>query len=132
MLNPFPIQFLALFAYFILRFFVGAILIYLGFSHLRARHELKEVLRLSWWPFGKISTFLLITAELFLGTLILAGAFTQFAVLILMGLCIEMLFLRNHFNHPSIPPKIFYLLLLAASLSLFITGAGALAVDLPI
>lgn len=132
MLNPFPIQWLALFAYAILRWAIGFILIYLGFKHWRVRHELKDILTLSWWPFGKISAILLAIGEIMLGLMFVAGAFTQIAALLLMGMCLEMLLWRKHWQHDSLPPKIFYVLLLAASLSLFITGAGALAIDLPI
>lgn len=132
MLNPIPIQFLALFAYFILRVFVGAILIYLGLKHWRYATELKEVLTLKWWPFGGLSTGILICFELLLGFLFIVGMLTQIAAFFTFFMCIEFLILRKYFDHHSIPPKIFYLLLLAASLSLFITGAGVLAVDLPI
>lgn len=132
MLNPIPIQFLALFAYFILRVFVGAILFYLGITHIRYFSELKHTLRLSWWSFGTLSTIGLILTELALGLLITAGAYTQYATLILAALSIKMLIVRNWIAHHSIPPKIFWFLLLGASLTLFITGAGVPAVDLPL
>lgn len=132
MLNPFPIQFLALLAYALLRVGIGSILLYLGYTHWKHRHELRSILTLSWWPFGYLSTFLLLAAEVIIGTLLILGAYTQIAALLLMGMCIEMLIWRNHWHHPTLPPKIFYLLLLFTSLSLFITGAGALAFDLPI
>lgn len=132
MLNPFPIQFLSLFAYFILRFFVGTILIYLGFKHYRNRDTLKETLILSWCKHGASATWFLILGEIIIGSLLVLGAYVQYAALALIVMCIEMLIIRNWFSHPNIPPKIFYLLLLACSLSLFITGAGVLAFDLPI
>ena len=132
MLNPFPIQFLSLFAYFLLRLFVGGILIYLGISHLKHKDELKRILILSWFPYGTMTTHLFIAGELLLGSLIVAVAYTQYAALAIMAMCFKMLIMRNWFAHPSIPPKIFYLLLFGASLSLFITGAGVIAFDLPI
>jgi len=132
MLNPFPIQFLALLAYFILRVCVASILLYLGLSHLKHRHELKEVFTLSWLPFGTVATLVFALTEIIVSLFIFAGAHTQYAVLFVTAMSIKMIFLRQWFNHPTIPPKIFYVLLLGVSLTLFITGAGAFAFDLPI
>jgi hypothetical protein len=50
----------------------------------------------------------------------------------LIAMCLKMFVMRNWFDHPSIPTKLFYVLLFAASVSLFITGAGVFAFDLPI
>lgn len=105
---------------------------YLGFSHYKHRRELIGVLRLSWWPWGRLTTFILIIFELIIGVMFVLGIYTQLAALLTALMCVEFLILRNKFQHQSIPPKIFYALLLGASLSLFITGAGVLAFDLPI
>lgn len=132
MLNPFPIQFLAMLAYLILRVTIAGILIYLGISHLKHRHELKEVFTLSWFPYGTTTAWTFALLEIILGLFIFSGAHTQYAVLVVLIMSCKMLLMRHWFNHPTIPPKIFYVLLLGASLTLFITGAGALAFDLPI
>lgn len=132
MLSIFPIHFLSLFAYFILRFCVGAALIYLGFIHLQYRHELKDVLRLSWWPFGTVTTYTFALSEIIIGVFILAGAYTQLATLLVFFMSLKMLVLRSWFNHHTIPSRLFYFLLLGASLSLTITGAGVFAFDLPL
>ncbi len=132
MLNLFPIQFLALFAYLILRIFVACILIFLGAQHVRYRNELKHILQLSWFPFGTLVTTIFVVTEITLGLLIFVGAFTQIAMLLVGTMSLKMIFLRTYFHHHSIPSKIFYTLLFACSLSLFITGAGVLALDLPI
>jgi hypothetical protein len=60
------------------------------------------------------------------------GAYTQVAAIGAIVLSIKMLVLRRHLAHPSIPQPLFYVLMLAISVSLFITGAGALAFDLPL
>jgi uncharacterized membrane protein YphA (DoxX/SURF4 family) len=132
MLNPFPIQFLALFAYFLLRVFLGSILIYLGLLHYKHRNELKHILKLSWFPYGTLVAFVFPAGELFIGSLIVLGAYTQYAALAAALMSIKMLVIRNCFNHSSLPSKLFYFLFLGVSISLFITGAGALAFDLPI
>lgn len=132
MLNPFPIQFLALFAYFLLRLFVGSVLIYLALSHHKHREELKDILTFSWFSYGRFVTTSVIVGEFIIGSLLIAGAYTQYAALAVMALCFKMIIMRNWFAHSSFPSRLFYFLLLGTSLSLFITGAGALAFDLPI
>ncbi|MBY0309732.1 DoxX family membrane protein [Patescibacteria group bacterium] len=132
MLNLFAIQWLALFAYAILRVTVGAVLIILGIRHLRLRQEIALVTNAPLFPFPKIAVALLILAELVAGALITLGAYTQLGALILISLAVKMLLWRDRFAHPSIPSRLMYLLLLGCGLSLFITGAGVLAIDLPI
>lgn len=132
MLNIFPIQFLSLFAYFILRLFIGGILFFLGMRHYSYREELQHVLVLSWFPYGRLVTTVFILGELLAAAFILIGAFTQLAALAVILMSLKMLCVRDWFDHPSIPSKIFYLLLLGASITLFITGAGVFAVDLPL
>lgn len=132
MLNPFPIQFLALLSYFILRLFLAGILLYLGINHLRHRHELKKVLKLACWPYGYFTTITFATGEIILSLLILTGAFTQYACLAIIAMSLKMIILKKYFNHFTIPPRIFYILLLGTSLTLFITGAGVFAFDLPL
>jgi uncharacterized membrane protein YphA (DoxX/SURF4 family) len=132
MLNPFPIQFLSLLAYFILRVITGLILIILGYRHFKNRRDLAQTLSFRFFPFGSIATTFLILTELAVGTLFVLGMHTQFAALVLMAMSVKMLVLRPKFNHSSIPSRLMYLLFFAISCSLFITGAGALAFDLPI
>ena len=132
MLNPFPVQFLSLFAYFLLRLFVGGILLYLGCKHFKYRRELKDVLVLSWFPYGRFTSSAFVFGEFILGILIVAGVFTQYVALCIMLMCIKMMVMRGWFAHHSLPPKSFYVLLFGSALTLFITGAGALAFDLPI
>jgi len=132
MLNVFPIQFLALFAYFILRVAVGFVLMYLGFSHIAARFELSHILRFSWWPFGYTSTMIFAAAELILACMFIFGALTQIAALVTFLMCVKLMILQHYFVHPTIPSRLFYILLAGASFSLFITGAGVFAVDLPL
>jgi uncharacterized membrane protein YphA (DoxX/SURF4 family) len=132
MLNPFPIQFLSLFAYFILRIFIGFILLVFGFRHWKQRESLYPVLVLPIFPFGKISVAILIISELVIGTLFVLGLYTQIAALITILMSIKMIILRKKFSHPALPSRLVYFLFLGISCSLFITGAGVLAFDLPI
>jgi len=132
MLNLFPLQWLALFAYFILRLFVGGILVYLGMHHTKSYRELVSSTTWPLLPHHPLPIMLLIASELLLGVALLLGAYTQLIVFGIFMLALKMLLWRNRFTHPSIPDRWFFILLLGCSLSLFITGAGAIAFDLPI
>jgi uncharacterized membrane protein YphA (DoxX/SURF4 family) len=132
MLNPFPIQWLALFAYLLLRVCAGAVLLLLGIRHLGYHKELAQRLTLPIFPFNRISIALLILTELVSAVSLLLGFYTQIGALLMVILAVKCLLLNNRFNHPSIPPRMVYILLIGIGLSLFITGGGALAFDLPI
>lgn len=132
MLNLFPIQFLSLFAYFILRVITGLVVLWLGFKHYQHRNELSDILVLPIFPFGKTAVFFLVLTEIIIGTLLTIGLFTQAGAILLMLLSLKMMVLYKHFNHPTLPNKLTYLLLFAIGFSLFITGAGIFAFDLPI
>ena len=132
MLNPFPIQFLALLGYFILRVVVGISFLYLGKSHFKVRHGLYPILKLCWLPFGKLFTFSLILSEYVIGTLFVLGFYTQIAALLGILMSVKMLFLRNKFVTPHLPDRLTYFLIFGICCLLFITGAGIFAFDLPI
>ncbi len=74
---------------------------------------------------------ILILAEVVIGGMLIIGAYTQIAALGAMALSIKLLISRGPLPS-ALPPKLFYCLLLGISISLFITGAGLFAVDLPI
>lgn len=132
MLNPFPIQFLALLAYFILRVIVGFVFLHLAYRHFKLRKTLQPILVLPYFSFGKITTFVLIITELIIGIMFLVGFYTQIAALITIIMSLKMLVLRNKFITPHLPNRLTYLLLFGIGCSLFITGAGIFAFDLPI
>lgn len=132
MLNPFPIQFLAILAYAILRVIVGLILVYLGILHIQRRYDLRHALILPFFPFGTLTAWCFGIAELIAGGMFIAGYYTQIAALVAIALSFTLIIFNKRFSSPYFPGKLFYLLLFAASLSLFITGAGAFAFDLPI
>ena len=133
MLNVFPVLFLSLLAHAILRVCVGGILVYLGLRHITKERIGLHILFKEHWP--NAATFLVwyfAIVELVAGMFLIVGAWTQIATLVTLFFSVKMLVLRKYMAHPSIPPPLFYVLLLGASFSLFITGAGAFAFDLPI
>jgi len=132
MLSIFPIHYLSLLAYTLLRLFIAGVLFTLAISHTRQRRGLVEALQCSWLPFKRTTIYQLIVFEYVLATLILFGAWTQLATLLVAILSLKMIIFHKLFPHPAIPSRLFYVLLLGASLTLTITGAGVFSVDLPI
>lgn len=132
MLSIFSTQFLALFAYTILRVVVGVVLIYLGLSHVRRRAELAPRFSFSFFPFGTFFAWYLAVVELVAGTLFILGLYTQIGALLSFLLSLKFIMMHKKFGGTHVPGRLFYVLLLGASLSLFITGAGFFAFDLPI
>jgi len=132
MLNLFPIQFLAPLAFALLRVCVGALLLRLGIRHLKGRAHLQEVFTFTYFKKGVLLATLFGIIEIVIGALFVVGLFTQVAALLLMLLSLKIIIMHTRFTHPLIPQRLFYVLLFSASLSLFITGAGIFAIDLPI
>lgn len=132
MLNIFPIQFLAPFAYVLLRVALGIIFLYLGLSHVKHRQELRYVFTLPILPFGLFFTWYIALAELIIGSLFIAGLYTQIAALLAVLYTSKLLVMYKRFSHPLLPTKMSLFLLLVSSISLLITGAGPFAFDLPI
>ncbi len=132
MLNLFPIQFLSLFAYAILRIVIGITYLILARKHLHSFSTLAPEIH---WPFfkdGRIILSLIIMSEFLIGGLFVIGLATQAAAIASIGLCAKLLIWHHRFPAGSIPNKLTYVLLLAISVSLLITGAGIVAFDLPI
>lgn len=132
MLNLFPIQFLAPFAYFLLRVCIGFILVRFGVVHIRNRHTLKDTFSFGIFPYGLFFTWYLGIVEIIIGTLFLVGFLTQLAAILSMVLSLKLMVMHKRFVHPLIPSRLTYVLLFFISLSLLITGAGIFAFDLPI
>lgn len=132
MLNPFPIQFLALLAYLILRVVIGAALLYFGIRHGRQREAFAQGLGLPHTQTGIFFVVLIALFECVVGLMFILGYYTQIAALATLLMSATLITLRKQFTTPLLESRMFYVLLGGAALSLFITGAGALAFDLPI
>lgn len=127
MLNVVPIQFLAMFAYLFLRITVGITLLLFG-------TQLAQ-LALSMSTLTSRRAYLLILIailSLVSSGLLILGLFTQIGALFVIGLAFTQLVAPNHTIKGLIPSSLVWFLLLGAGVSLFITGAGVFAFDLPI
>lgn len=131
MLNIFPIQFLAPLAYTLLRVAVGVLLIRIGIIRIKHRtpNSLIVATKVSFPP-----SILLIVGflEIIAGAFLFVGLYTQIAALITLFFSFLHVLFPKRLSGTGIPPRIFFVLLFFVSLSLFITGAGAFAFDLPI
>ena len=126
-------MFLSLFAHALLRLCLGGAFLYLGSRHLRKKREtLTAGFREHWPRLAHICSWHLGIVEIITGSMLLLGAYTQIAALVAALLSLKMLVLRRTLPRPAIAEPRFYVLALGASLSLFITGAGAFAFDLPL
>jgi uncharacterized membrane protein YphA (DoxX/SURF4 family) len=132
MLTLFPIQWLALLAYFILRIVVGLVIFYLGVRHLQNRHTIAPRLSPPLFPFPLTATWLVALTEISSGLLLIFGIYTQIGALLLIALALKMLVWYARLGQWFVPSRITLVLFMAIGLSLFITGAGAFAFDLPI
>lgn len=132
MLNPFPIQFLALVAYTLVRVFLGLVLLNLGITHVRKRKEVSKSFRLPLFPESPFVVTLFGLAEILLGTLFMLGFSTQYAALGTIFMSIFVLFVYRRIASPHIPQKLSWGFILITACSLFITGAGIFAYDLPL
>lgn len=126
-------MFLSMLAHAILRVMLGGALLLLGYRHLFTRRRsfsraVKPTFRRAATPF----IIALGALEAMAGTLFVLGAWTQIAALAAMFYAMGLLIFRGVVAHTSLPDRWFYFMVLAASLSLLITGAGAFAFDLPI
>lgn len=117
MLNLFPIQFLAPLAYVLLRIALSLVLLKVGMRGLRK---------------ATMASRTLAVVEIVTGVLYFLGLFTQIAALLGMALSLMVLFpfirkcVPTHFDVRTA------FFILTISISLFITGAGPFAFDLPI
>ncbi len=132
MLNPFPIQFLALFAYTLVRMFLGIVLLNLGITHVRKRKEVSQSFRLPLLPKSPFMVTFFGLCEILLGTLYILGFSTQYAALGTIFISILVLFVYRRIASPHIPQKLSWGFILICACSLFITGAGIFAYDLPL
>lgn len=125
-------MYLSLIAHALLRMTAGAILVSLGYRHWKQKESVRSALSPVFPSWAHAIAIKLAVAEAMIGLALIAGFYTQIAALAAIIFSIKILMFRKRLTHPLFPSPLFYVLLIAVSLSLFITGAGAFAFDLPI
>jgi uncharacterized membrane protein YphA (DoxX/SURF4 family) len=82
--------------------------------------------------FGRNIVWYYIAAEVIIGVMLIIGLYTQIAALLALIGAIKLIYFRNRFPSLSEKPVAYHLLVIAVSASLMLSGAGAIAVDLPL
>jgi len=134
MLNPFPdLLVYSLLAPFILRVVAGLIFMNLGVLAFKNEKE-RWVISLSTLniPNPRMAVKIFGVIEIISGISLILGFYTQIAALILALLTFTEAYVE--YKDPAILKRnfVFYIMLLAITLSLLLSGAGAFAIDLPL
>lgn len=144
MLNPFPdLLVLGFFAPLILRVSVGLLFLWMSYEHVYKRREAiitsvqtnppgPLLLKPYFGPFTSYIVWAIGAVELVVGAALVVGYFTQVASLLGIVLVLKKLYFKKHYSDIALLSVPTYLLLLAIFLSLLLSGAGALAFDLPL
>src|SRR6185312_14389871 len=132
MLNTFP-AFLTygFFAPTLLRIAVALVLIYLAYGHFKQRDAISRerfpVIGTAHWV-----AWLSIVVEAAIGLMLLAGYHTQIASIFAALIGLKQAFWHGKYPHYFILARGTALFMLVISLTLLVSGAGALAMDLPL
>jgi uncharacterized membrane protein YphA (DoxX/SURF4 family) len=134
MLNPFPdLLTYSLLAPFILRVVAGLIFVDLGVLLFKNEKE-RWLISLSTLkiPNPRMAIKILGGIEIVAGAMLILGFYTQIAALVLALLTFAETYVE--FKDPVVLKRnlVFYIMLFAITLSLFLSGAGAFAFDLPL
>src|SRR3989344_4867428 len=133
MLNPFPeLLVYSLLAPFILRVVAGLIFVDLGILLFKnEKQRWLASLSAIKVPNPQIAVKILGMTEIITGIMLILGLYTQIATIILAVITFKAVYIE--YREPAILKRtlVFYILLLAITLSLLLSGAGAFAIDLP-
>ena len=135
MLNPFPdLLVLGLLAPFILRVTLGLLFLMSGWRHAtRERREgIASTLRVAWGSAGTFFIWYLAGIEILVGIALIFGFLTQIAALVGIIISAKMLFFRKRYPMIALQNVTHYVLVIAICVSLLLSGAGALAIDIPL
>ena len=133
MLNLFPsLLVFSFFAPLLLRVVLGLWLLTTGYKHFLERRTISAELSRDWGTLGKAKGLVFGLFEILLSGLLITGFITQIAVLMVAVMALGLLVFRK--KYASLKPESpwLYVFVLTISLSLLLTGAGALAFDLPL
>ena len=133
MLNPFPeLLVLSFFAPLFLRVALGLVLFLTSFHQLIDKHEALSIRFNEIWPkHGTKIVWSVGVIEVVVGLSFVAGFYTQIAAIVGILFSLFVIFSKKYKQvmHRDIS---FYILMLAISLSLLVTGAGIFAFDIPL
>lgn len=133
MLNPFPsLLILGILAPFIIRVSLGATLLYIAVEHFRSKKDIAEALSPLMGRSSSFAWVLLCGIEIVTGMLLVVGAWTQIASLVVVLLVLKTFLIKASLRRLSPLSRSAYVLMLMMALSLLLSGAGGFAFDLPL
>ena len=134
MLNPFPeLLSFTLIAPIIIRVAVGFFFIHFGWNKLTKEREHKTTFfeSIGFRPAGVYVTFLGV-AEIILGIALIVGFLVQVAAIITATIALVSYIIKKRHPEMLFTEPAIYSLLFVMAISLLFTGAGLLAIDLPL
>lgn len=134
MLNPFPeLLTYTFFAPLVLRLSVGFLLFFAGWHHLVAqRTSIVSAVVSRVGSKGAGLVWYIGTLEFIVAIGLVAGYLTQIAALIGIGLCLHLFWLARNESPAALFSAGTYFLMVVILATLMVTGAGAMAVDMPL
>ena len=134
MLSPFPELFaFAWFAPTIIRLVLGVFFVRFGILKLRSeKSEKLTFFELAGFPRANIFLLLSAWTEIVGGLLLIAGLYAQIAAMVLSLFMLGAVFIKWRKPELLKNDMEFYIILFIATASLIISGAGALAFDIPL
>ena len=135
MLVPFPeLLSYGIFAPFILRVALGLFFLFAGSRNLsrEKREEYASMLRVRFGIPGTYIIWYLGLAQILVSVSLILGMFVQAGALLAILVLLDLLFLREKYPAIANQSRAFYLIGIAVSISLLLTGAGYPAFDLPL
>jgi len=132
MLTPFPdLLMFGFFAPTILRFAAALIFAYLAYTHFHHKDAIARI-KMPLLGGGMWVAWAAITIEIIVAAALFFGYYTQYAALIGMLGAVKHFVWRNTYPTYFVLPRTTSFLLIVILASLLLTGAGALAFDLPL
>jgi len=119
---------------FVLRMALGVLFLIHGWQHLtrERRENIASGLRVAWGSVGTYFIWYLAGIEIIVGIAFIAGFLTQIAALIGIVIAIKMLVLKERYPMIVLQNVAYYVLIIVICVSLLLSGAGALAIDIPL
>lgn len=133
MLTPFPeLLMLSFFAPFFLRVALGLVLFITAFHQIvDQKYQSKQRFVTIWPKYGEQFLWTASTIEIIIGLSFVAGFYTQYAALVAITFALYASFSKKY-QKATERNVLFYILMLAISISLLLTGAGIFAYDIPL
>jgi uncharacterized membrane protein YphA (DoxX/SURF4 family) len=133
MLTLFPhLLVFSFFAPTLLRLMAACTFLYMAWLHFAKRAETAKEISIVSYEVAVWATGIFLLLEVAVGVGLFLGLYTQLAALVGLIMCLKIVWVRKGLHHLSPLSHLSYIMLGVICLSLLLTGAGAMAFDLPL